>query len=267
MKFGQHFLIDEDVLETMVHLVDEYGSKDTLLEIGPGQGVLTKELAQLAQRVIAVEIDRQFIPILEPIKRKNINIELIFEDILCLQREQLGLTTGQYSVASNLPYEITSAFLRQFLTQPPYPNHMALLIQKEVAERLVAKPGKLSILGISVQAYCQPRYICAVPPSAFRPRPKVDSAIVSLEQIRSTNPFSSSAHEQAFFRLVKGGFAQKRKLLSSNLKNISYHDRLLPPMAIAEAFFDLKIPVTARAQELSLDQWYAMVDKLEKFIV
>lgn len=267
MKFGQHFLIDEDVLETMVHLVDEHGSKDIILEIGPGKGVLTTELAQLTKRVIAVEIDPQFKTILKSLQRQNQNIEFIFQDILRLNREGLGLVSGQYSVAANLPYEITSVFLRQFLTQPPYPSHMALLIQQEVAERLVAPPGKLSILGLSVQVYCQPRYICSVPPSAFRPKPKVNSAIVSLERIRATNYFTSSAHEAAFFRLVRGGFAQKRKLLRSNLKNISYQGQFLPLSIIDQTLTDLKLSSMTRAQELSLDQWLKMVDKLEKFIV
>lgn len=263
MKLGQHFLINREVLGAMVALVKEHGSKETILEIGAGKGVLTKELAHLAKRVIAVEIDKRFTPHLMEIAQHHPNVEIIFQDILRVDLARLGLENGHFSIAANLPYEITSIVLRNFLTKPPFPSNLALLIQREVAERLVAQPGKMSILGLSVQAFCQPRIIRFVPPSAFRPQPKVESAIVSLENVRAHVPFRSPHHEAGFFRLIKAGFAQRRKLLRSNLK----HHFKISTNELENALTELELPQTTRAQELSLNQWLALVDKLIKFLV
>ncbi|MFA6475572.1 MAG: 16S rRNA (adenine(1518)-N(6)/adenine(1519)-N(6))-dimethyltransferase RsmA [Patescibacteria group bacterium] len=257
-KFGQHFLVDKKVLRTMVDIVAEYGSHETILEIGPGRGVLTKELVKMADRVIAIEIDQAFKPDLDSLQTKYKNLTVRYSDILKVDLMALGLTDGNYSLASNLPYEITGIVLRKFLTTQPYPKHMGLLIQYEVAERIVAKPGDLSILGLSVQALSQPRFITRVKPDSFRPRPQVDSAIISLENIRQ----HALPNESGFFRLIKAGFAQKRKLLRANLVNIK-----IPKEAIISAFQELSLTETARAQELSLEQWLVLVDRLDKFIV
>lgn len=262
-KFSQHFLVDRHVLHDMVAVVKQHGSPDTILEIGPGRGVLTKELVKLAKRVIAVEIDRTFSQYLDPLQHQHPNLTIIYADILKLNLVELGLQSSEYSVASNLPYQITGSVLRRFLTEPPYPSHLALLIQKEVAQRITAKPGDLSILGLSVQVFSQPHMIRTVGPEAFRPKPNVMSAIVSLERIRkiATVPLHQ---EKAFFRLLKIGFAQKRKLLSNNLLNVL--EKISKP-ELLQLFFTLGIKETARAQELSLDQWVRLVDKLDKFIV
>lgn len=260
-KFGQHFLVDQGVLRDMVKVVQRFGSRDTILEIGPGQGVLTKQLVKLARRVVAVEIDCTMSPFLDPLVQQHPNLEIIYADILKLPLVDIGLVSGQYSLASNLPYDISGAVLRQFLSRSPYPSHMALLLQKEVAQRITAKPGNLSILGLSVQAFSDPHIIRTVGKEAFRPKPKVESAIVSLNHIRKRLPFAPD-QEQKFFWLVKVGFAQKRKLLSSNFKNVH-----IPAVAVQQAFTDLELPPTARAQELSVKQWCSLVDKLDKFIV
>lgn len=258
-KFSQHFLTDAKVLAVMTKVVKQYGSHQTILEIGPGKGVLTQELVKIADRVIAVEIDRNLSQYLKPIEQQHPNLTVVYGDILRLNLGDLGLSDGQYSLASNLPYDITGAVFRQFLTQHPYPSHIALLIQKEVAQRITAKPGQLSILGLSVQAFSQPRMVCKVDRTAFSPKPAVQSAIVSLEQIRSQQ-FLTEIQEKNLFRLIKLGFAQKRKLLKNNLFNI-------PKDAVSAVFSELGLADTVRAQELSLEQWLALVDKLEKFIV
>lgn len=265
-KFGQHFLTDRSVLKEMVTLVSRYGSPEIILEIGPGKGILTKELAKLAKRVIAVEIDRTLEQYLSPIQKEYPNVEVIYGDILRTNLANLGLKNGNYSLASNLPYDITGAVLRQFLTQLPYPSHIALLIQKEVAERIVAKPGQLSVLGLSIQAFALPRIVRIVPPSAFSPKPKVTSAIVSIEAIR-TQTWLSTEEEKIFFRLVRAGFAQKRKLLSSNLQNFNSNGKMIPKSEIQSAFLAIGLAPTARAQELSLEQWLQLVDKLQNFVV
>lgn len=265
-KHGQHFLTDMSVLNAMVQTYRQYGSVDTVLEIGPGKGVLTKELVKYAKRVIAVEIDNIFRPDLRAITHDHPNLNLVWNDILQVHLAQLGLKDGSYSIAANLPYLITGQVLRQFLSQSPYPSHMVLLIQKEVAERIVADPGQLSILGLSVQAFSQPRIIRLVPPEAFSPKPKVHSAIVSIEHIRQTQTVKPEL-ELAFFRIIKTGFAQKRKLLRSNFKNLNHNGQVLTDSLIDQAWTDLKLSPNARAQELSLEQWVQLVDKLAKLVV
>ena len=250
----------------MVKLVGEYGSHQTILEIGPGKGVLTKELVKIADRVIAVEIDTNLKTFLDPLVQQYSNLEVVYGDILRLNLLELGLKDGEYSLASNLPYEITGAVFRQFLTKPPFPSHLALLIQKEVAERVTAKAGQLSILGLSVQAFARPRIVRIVDRTAFSPKPAVQSAIVSVEQVRN-EPTVQIEREKAFFRLIKAGFAQKRKLLRGNLQNMNINGKLIPKEAIIRAFQDIGLGDNARAQELTLVQWVSLVDKLEKFIV
>jgi 16S rRNA (adenine1518-N6/adenine1519-N6)-dimethyltransferase len=268
MKFGQHFLVDPMVLQTMVDLTKRFGSRDTIVEIGPGRGVLTEQLVRLAKRVIAIEIDHTFAPTLTALQSQASNLEIIYADALQVDLAALGLQTDQYSVAANLPYEITAPLLRRFLTHTPFPKHLALLIQKEVAERITAKPGQLSILGLSVQAFARTRLLQLVPPQAFQPQPKVTSAVVSLDQIRHHNPFATDHAEKIYFQLVKAGFAQKRKLLSNNLKNINKSGQQSIPTAVISAIVAARgLSSTVRAQELSLADWLYLVDKLEKFIV
>lgn len=260
-KYGQHFLNDKTVLQTMVDVVRRHGSQATILEIGPGKGILTAKLVKLARRVIAIEIDHSLAPHLDPLCKKYPNLSVVYGDVLKTNLTELGLRSGEYSLASNLPYDITGIVLRQFLTQAPWPTHMALLIQKEVAERITAKPGDLSILGLSVQAFSYPNLIRLVPPEAFSPKPKVHSAIVSLEGIHLHDAVPA-AYTTAWFRLIKAGFAQKRKLLKSNIHNIN-----IPKDQIVSAFAELGLKETVRAQELSLKQWVSLVDKLHQFIV
>ncbi len=257
------------MLKTMTELVKERGSSETILEIGPGRGVLTEELVKLSNRVIAVEIDRRFAPTLEQLRRRHANLEIIFDDILRVNRTALGLRTHHYSVAANLPYEITGQFLQQLLTEPPYPKHLALLLQKEVAQRITAKPGQMSILGLSIQAFCQPRLVCYVPPSAFQPPPKVTSAIVSLEEVRSPalKFFRDATQEENFFRIIKAGFAQRRKFLFNNLLKNERFSSKIQEKTLNKAWLEINLSPKIRAQELSLDQWRQLVDKLEKFIV
>lgn len=265
-NIGQHFLADQTVLQKIVAAAKTTVDTDTILEVGPGQGVLTERLVQQAKRVIAVELDRRLQPKLDSLAQRYPNLQVVMADILQVNLSTLGLTTGHFSVVANLPYQITGLFLRQMLTCPPYPRQMVVLVQKEVAERLVAQPGDLSILALSVQLFAKVRIICTVPPAAFNPPPAVDSALITITDIRQSQ-LVSTEQEKIFFRLIKAGFAQKRKMLMNNLKNIQHHNQKIPDVVLEQALRSSGVNLKARAQELRLEQWLMLVDKLQQFMI
>ncbi|MFA5995142.1 MAG: 16S rRNA (adenine(1518)-N(6)/adenine(1519)-N(6))-dimethyltransferase RsmA [Patescibacteria group bacterium] len=272
---GQNFLCDETVLKT---IIDTYKcgvetprgaslqKTDTIVEIGPGLGILTEQLVKHAKRVIAIELDRRLISHLQQVAQQYPNLEIVQNDALQVNLADFGLSNGSYSVVANLPYQITAQILRKLLTEQPYPKQMVLLVQKEVAERIVAKPGQLSILAISVQAYCKPKIIKIIPPAAFYPAPKVHSAILELSAIHQQDLIPTS-QEKLFFSVVKAGFAQKRKLLIKNLVNATFKQQQLEKKILEQFFLDSQISWQARAQELSLNQWLELVDKFESFMI
>ncbi len=235
---GQHFLKNRKILEEMARSA-EISKKDVVLEIGPGLGSLTEILAERAGKVIAVEKDRELVPILRE-KFKNFkNVEIIEGDILKFDIAALKLK--KYKIIANIPYYITSRFLRLFLseTNPPAGGRtelMVLMIQKEVAERIVARDGKESLLSLSVKAYAKAEIIRRVSKNFFSPPPKVDSAIIKISLRRPT-----SKSEQ-ILALAKLAFQQKRKMLRHSLKNkLSASD--------AEKFGN------KRPEELALKNW------------
>ncbi len=265
---GQHFLFDQDVLHAIVDEYAVYNNKQsTVLEVGPGLGVLTERLVQVADKVVSVELDRRLEPVLHALETQYDNLEIIRSDILRTQLGDYGLSNGNFTVVANLPYQITSHFIRQMLTQEPYPDRLILLVQKEVAERIVAEPGKLSVLALSVQAFADPEIIAMVPPEVFYPAPAIQSAILAINNVRSKKVFKDKQEEDMFFRIVKGGFAQKRKMLRKNLQNIRINEKSLSGDDIDIIYNMIGIKKTARAQEISLKQWLLMLDKIKTFVI
>lgn len=249
---GQNFLLAENIIQKIIAAA-KLKKGDTVLEVGPGFGFLTKELAAAAGRVVAVESDKRLAAFLKAEFFQAGNLELIEKDILKLNLADLGLKPFSYQVVSNLPYNITSIFLRLFLEQAIKPREMVLMVQKEVAERIVASAGQMSLLALSAQFYSQPELLFEVDKSCFWPKPQVDSAVIRLK-IKDKLPLAPE-EIKAFFRLAKMGFAAKRKQLKNNLAaglSLSAAD-------IGKIFVSLGWPETVRAQNLSSEDWLRLV--------
>ncbi|OHA64631.1 MAG: ribosomal RNA small subunit methyltransferase A [Candidatus Wildermuthbacteria bacterium RIFCSPLOWO2_01_FULL_48_29] len=207
---GQNFLIDRGAIRKLV-AASSIQSNDTILEIGPGIGTLTQELAQLAKKVISVEKDAKMIEILRETLSEFKNIEIIHGDAL---KSNYKLPATNYKLVSNLPYYITAPTIRKFLeASKAKPYSMTLIVQKEVAQRICAKPPKMSILAASVQVYATPKIISYIKKTAFWPKPKVDAAILQITPF----PQPYSIDFPKFFTVVKAGFKQPRKQLVNNL--------------------------------------------------
>ena len=247
---GQNFCVDQVVLEQMVSSAS-LSAKDTVLEIGPGFGFLTKGLVEKAKRVVAIELDQKLFANLENMSEANPNLEVINADILKVKIEDLEL--GRYKIVANLPYGITSRFLKKFLASGIQPESMALLLQQEVAERICAPAGKMSLLAVSVQLYARPEIVASVGPEAFYPSPKVDSAIVLIKNIRPF-PFGKEIDEKKYWSAVKAGFCSKRKTLENNLAN-SFH---LPKAEVRGKLQKAGLKSNIRAQELTLENWLSL---------
>jgi len=243
-SLGQHWLTSESALKAIIETA-EIKEGETVLEIGPGQGVLTAALLEAGAKVIAVEKDRDLIADLNQkfaTQMVEPRLVLLNQDIREFDPRECRLPPLGYKLVANIPYYLTGEILRQFLSSASQPSKMVVLVQKEVAERIVAKDGKESILSISVKAYGTPRYVKKVPAGAFNPPPKVDSAIIAIENISKKN-FSDQDSEKKFFKLVKLGFGSKRKMLKNNLK------------LKAGELEQLGIPTKARAENLNLETW------------
>jgi len=220
-RLGQHFLVDEDILECILSAA-ELSGKDIVVEVGPGLGILTKRLAEVAGKVIAVELDFKLVRMLRESLASFPNVEIIRADILKIAPQQLlgdyltipGLAQG-YKVVANLPYYITSAILRHFLEAWAKPSLMVVMVQKEVGEAVAANPGKMSLLSVSTQFYGKPTIIAFVPAGSFYPPPKVDSLILRLD-VYSKPPIEVSDVD-SFFDIVSCGFRSPRKQLRNSL--------------------------------------------------
>jgi len=254
---GQNFLVNNEVYSQIIKAAD-LKKDDVVLEVGPGLGFLTEKLANRVKKVIAVELDDKLSKVLrDRLKEQGIeNAEVINDDIIHLTLTPSLVRRGKYKVVANLPYNITSIFLRKFLSSDRKSELMVLMLQKEVAERIVALPPKMSLLAVSVQFHAKPKIIQFVPASSFWPKPEVDSTIIKLE-VRSKK---FEVNEDEFFRLVRIGFSAKRKMLKNNLAN-GYH--VSPKKAInwlEIANYSGKI----RAQELSVNDWVKLFGVFKK---
>jgi 16S rRNA (adenine1518-N6/adenine1519-N6)-dimethyltransferase len=246
-SLGQHWLHDDDALQAMCDAVG-LTPDDTVLEIGPGLGTLTQKLAVQAKQVVAVEFDAALARDL-PKRVHAPNVQVVHQDIL-----QFDLTSlpPSYKVAANIPYYLTSNLLRQLCENPNHFSSAALLVQKEVAGRVCAQPGGMSLLSVSVQFYCQTGLGPVVPAALFTPPPKVDSQILLLEYRAA--PLFPDADTKVFFRVVKAGFAQRRKTLLNSLSAGLRLGREETAALLGRA----NIAPSTRAQNLSLQQWHAL---------
>lgn len=244
-SLGQHWLHDEPALHDIVQSA-QLAPDDTVLEIGPGPGNLTALLASRAGQVIAVELDEKLAAEL-PGRVKADNVQVVSQDIL--QFDFAALPAG-YKIVANIPYYLTGKLLRNLSETPNPPAVAVLLLQKEVAERVAAGPGALSILGVATQFYWQVGLGRVVPAALFTPPPKVDSQILILT--RRPRPLFPDAEPAEFFRIVKAGFAQPRKTLLNNLASGFRYSRGEAQSICDRASLDSR----RRAQTLSLDEWH-----------
>jgi len=255
-SLGQNFLVDEGAL-AKVAAAAEIGPEDTVLEIGPGLGSLTRHLAVAARRVVAVELDEGLLPALAAVLKPYPNVDVIQGDILNVPPLTLGLPPG-YQVAANIPYYITSAVIRHLLEAESRPARIVLTVQREVAERLCAQPGEMSVLAVSVQFYSVPRVVARIPAGAFYPRPNVDSAVVRLDVLPQWAVAVKDS--ETFFRVVKAGFSQKRKQLRNALSGGLQLSGEQVEAWLARAGVDPR----RRAETLALAEWGALCETLEK---
>ena len=249
-RLGQHFLVSRPVLRKIVAAADLQPS-DTVLEIGPGLGALTTALARRAERVIAVEKDAHLANMLEPrLERAGItNVTLITGDILKIPLSDLNLP-DPYRVVANIPYYLTSRLIRRFLESNPPPASMLLMVQREVAERIAARPPRMNLLALSVQAYGRPTIIAAVRAGAFSPRPGVQSAILEISEI-STRFFAAHHISPAeLFAVARAAFNQRRKLLANSLQRLA-----AGKTGALAAIKTAGLAKSARPEELSLEEW------------
>lgn len=266
-SLGQHFLRCKWVLDTLIAAADLSGA-DTVLEIGPGTGILTRALARRAKTVLAVEKDETLADALaDALKQEEIhNVHIVKGDILRLTQTKFRSESdlnlvwvnkighNGFKVVANIPYYLTSRLLRLLLQQEPRPERIVLTIQKEVAERITAAPPRMNLLALSVQAYGAPQIIKTVPASCFAPPPEVESAIIAITGI-SDNFFRKNSVDAAmFFKVARAAFGQKRKQIVNPLAAIA-GGKQKALVAIIAAGLDPRV----RPQELSLDQWVALV--------
>ena len=250
---GQNFLISEGLRQRIIAAA-EIGKEDVVLEIGAGLGALTLVLAQRAKRVIALELDERLIPPLHQVLAPYPHVEVLQGDILVL--EPSDLISTPYKVVANLPYYVTSAILRHLLEARRKPSLMVVTVQKEVAQRLVAGPGDMSLLAVSVQFYGRPRIVAQARPGAFYPSPGVSSAVVRIEPY--DEPPTEVDDVGAFFDVVRAGFSQRRKQLRNSLSQ----GLNLPVERVVEALHRCGLSEKQRAQELSVEQWALLYREL-----
>ncbi len=247
-RLGQHFLIDGNVQQQILTAA-ELTTGDTVLEVGPGLGIMTRELARKVRRVIAIELDDKLAAFLKQEMASLTNVTIINQDILKVDPAALLPESELYKVVANLPYYITSPALRHFLEAAIKPGLMVVMVQKEVAEAIAAGPGKRSLLSISVQLYGQPRIISQVPARAFYPAPKVDSAILRIDLY--SKPAVAVDDTASFFETVRAGFASPRKQLANSLAQ----GLGLPKADVAHLLAEAGIAPQRRAETLALEEW------------
>jgi len=261
-NFGQNFLIETSILEKIINC-SNITQKDCVLEIGPGIGSLTQYLAENAKKVIAVEIDKNLIPILQDTLSEYNNIEIINEDILKVNLKNLieEKNDGKpIKVAANLPYYITTPIVMGLLEQRLPIDTITVMIQKEVAERMQAKPSTkdYGVLSLAVQYYCEPEIVSAAPAHCFMPQPNVDSSVIKLKVL--DKPKVTVKNEEFLFKLIKAAFAQRRKTLINCLTNSP--ELKLTKQICTDALEQAKLNIQIRGEALSLEQFALLSDIL-----
>lgn len=261
-KFGQNFLIDPHVLDKIVNAA-QITREDCVLEIGPGIGVMTQRLAEQARHVVAVEIDKNLIPILEETLQEYDNITVLNQDILKVDINRLVDTYNggvPIKVVANLPYYITTPIIMGLFEKQVPVDNITVMVQKEVADRMQVGPGSkdYGALSLAVQYYAKPYIVANVPPNCFIPRPNVGSAVIRLT--RHENPPVRTKNPELMFRLIRASFNQRRKTLQNGLNNsseLSYSKEM-----IAQAIDSLGLPSSVRGEALTLEQFAQLADWL-----
>lgn len=252
---GQHFLIDEKTLETIV-IAAELSPEDIVIEVGPGLGILTIELARRAGKVIAVELDTKLASLLKRRLASLPNVNIVNADILKVSPTQLLGGENNYKVVANLPYYVTSPILRYFVEASPKPSSMVVMVQKEVGEAIVASHGKMSVLAVSLQVYSKPKIVSYVSSQSFYPPPKVDSAIVRFDLF--PEPAVKVNDIDSFFKVVRCGFSSPRKQLRNSLA----HGLEVKPAEVGLLLEKARIEPQRRAETLNLEEWARLYEVL-----
>ncbi|NPV76125.1 MAG: ribosomal RNA small subunit methyltransferase A [Anaerolineae bacterium] len=246
-SLGQNFLVDAATLEKIVAVAQIHPNNE-VLEIGAGLGSLTRYLAESARKVIAVELDPHLLPVLAEVVAPWQNVQIVPGDILKIDPANLMLEEG-YLVVANIPYYITSALIRHLLEANRKPARLTLTLQREVAERVCAPAGEMSLLALSVQVYGKARVMLRIPAGAFYPPPKVDSSVLQVDLYKE--PLISATQLPLFFRLAKAGFSQKRKTLRNSLSA----GLQLPPSEVQDLLESAGIHAQRRAETLEIEEW------------
>lgn len=254
---GQNFLADKDALQKMID-TSNIKKNDIIIEIGPGFGILTLELAKKAKKVIAIEKDKKLAEILSEILKENEikNTAIIQEDALKFSPAEHNLANFKYKIVANIPYYITAPLIRKFLENELKPEIMILMTQKEVAQRIIAKPPEMSILAVATQFYSNPEIIAYISKNSFKPIPKVDSAILKMT-IKKPDKMPN-IDPKIFFAVVKAGFSGKRKQLVNTLSN----GLNLNKNTASQILKENEIEPKRRAESLSLEEWLKLAKNL-----
>ena len=243
---GQNFLVDSRAIHRLISAA-QVGKEDTVLEIGPGLGTLTQELAQRARHVIAIEKDTKMVEILQETLSKYLNVQILHGDAIKTDYTKYKILDTGYKVVANLPYYITAPTIRKFLETDHKPTSLTLIVQKEVAQRICAKPPRMNILAVSVQVYAAPKIISYIKKNSFWPQPQVDAAILQITPL--PQPYAQDFPK--FFTVVKAGFKQPRKQLVNNLsKGLE-----LPREKVGQWLLSNTIQPTQRAETLTVQDW------------
>jgi 16S rRNA (adenine1518-N6/adenine1519-N6)-dimethyltransferase len=262
-SLGQHFLTDYGVVNRIVAAADA-GPDDTVIEVGPGLGVLTERLAEGAGRLIAVELDAKLAQRLRDELATRPNVAVVESDVLAMKPEALLEAGGAdenapYSVVGNLPYNAGAAILRHFLEAQRPPRSIVAMLQREVADSIVAGAGKMSLLGVSVQVYASARKLFNVPPRAFYPPPRVTSGVVRLDIL--DEPMIAPSEREAFFRVVRAGFSAPRK----QLRNTLAQGLGAAPREVTAAIEAAGLAPTLRPQDVPLEGWLQLAEALGSY--
>lgn len=254
---GQHFLTNTEILKHIVS-ASHISKNEVVVEVGPGTGTLTEQLLPTASKLIAVEKDRELIQGMQ--EKFKTKVTIVHEDILKFLPEKYIPKNKKYIVVGNIPYYLTSRLIRYFLSEVKHkPIRMILMVQKEVAQRILAQPPQMNLLGLSVQIYGAPKIIMHVSRKNFLPQPKVDSTVITIENISDEFFMKHKIDEKKFFILLKSGFSSKRKKLTNNLKN--NNTARSAPNNLENI---CSINQNARAQELSIPQWICLYHQIYK---
>lgn len=263
-SLGQNFLKSEKALNSIIAAAD-LKPNDFILEIGPGKGALTIKLLENGVSILAIEKDERMCEFLKEVFKNNLdkNFFLLCGDILETDLDKLKTIAKNYKLIANIPYYITGAIIRKFLSENHQPERMVLLMQKEVAERIVVRDEKESLLSISVKVYCEPVFVEVVKAGSFVPAPTVDSAIVLFKNVSKKNFTENNIDEELFFKVLNAGFAHKRKMLLGNLKELQKEkvadNKTFSKIDFEKIFEKLNLDKKIRAEDLKVGDWIEII--------